>query len=424
MGLVLVHAFSVQTRDKPVQVNTIGKLLTELVSSIPFKFGDVSSDVDRPEFVTRDFPNDLSSDREDLDFHVLRNFASSESEHERCGTTKRVRIVQQIRDHWLRDHGKGYTVFVFTCLVPTPVFTFHDQFVFVAFRIILVGELREEIHDRAVIRRTGCRSKAQRVVVEMMGSDSTIRVSHLHTAQCCIVQQKKTGIIFQAYLNMWFCRNNILIQNVYAVKCYVKERIQPIGLNVKVAEHEIIVMMLLRLIIVGVELEESSVRIDVVFDNESSDKVVYPGSFGVGVMYYGGDKWLVGADFSQSKWSQYEFFGQKDMVTDSWKFNMGGQILPNLTGAKSYWGRVTYRAGFFVGRDYIKADNELPMWGASIGFGLPMRPPSYSNQYSIINTSFEFGQRGNNANAIRENFFRLGLGFTLSDIWFIKRRYD
>jgi hypothetical protein len=164
--------------------------------------------------------------------------------------------------------------------------------------------------------------------------------------------------------------------------------------------------------------------IDVVFDEESSNNVVYPGSFGVGVMYYGGDKWLIGADFSQSKWSQYEFFGEKDMVTDSWKFQMGGQILPNLTGAKSYWGRVTYRAGFFVGRDYIKADNELPMWGASIGFGLPMRPPSYSNQYSIINTSFEFGQRGNNANAIRENFFRLGLGFTLSDIWFIKRRYD
>lgn len=164
--------------------------------------------------------------------------------------------------------------------------------------------------------------------------------------------------------------------------------------------------------------------IDVAVQNDIPGDIVYPGSFGAGIMYYGGDKWLIGADFTQSKWSEYSFFGQKDEVTDSWKFNMGGQILPNLASAKSYWGRVTYRAGFFVGRDYINVQKDLPVWGATLGFGFPMRPPSYSNQYSIINTSFEFGQRGNNTNVIKENFFRIGIGFTLSDLWFIKRRYD
>ena len=104
---------------------------------------------------------------------------------------------------------------------------------------------------------------------------------------------------------------------------------------------------------------------------------------------------------------------------------MGGQILPNAASAKSYWSRVTYRAGLTFGKDYVKVDDEdLPTWGASIGFGLPMRPPSYTNQYSIINTSFEFGQRGNNSNPIRENFFKVSIGLTLSDIWFIKRKYD
>lgn len=165
--------------------------------------------------------------------------------------------------------------------------------------------------------------------------------------------------------------------------------------------------------------------IDVAVENDISGDIVYPSEYGIGVMYYGGDKWLIGADFKQSKWSDYRFFGQPDEVTDAWKFHMGGQILPNLANAKSYWGRVTYRAGFFVGRDYVNVDNtDLPVWGASIGFGFPMRPPSYSNQYSIINTSIEFGQRGNNANVIRENFLRIGIGLTLSDIWFIKRKYD
>jgi hypothetical protein len=42
----------------------------------------------------------------------------------------------------------------------------------------------------------------------------------------------------------------------------------------------------------------------------------------------------------------------------------------------------------------------------------------------VINTAFEFGQRGNNSNVIRENFFKISLGLTLSDVWFIKRKYE
>src|SRR5690242_21203277 len=50
-----------------------------------------------------------------------------------------------------------------------------------------------------------------------------------------------------------------------------------------------------------------------------------------------------------------------------------------------------------------------------LGFGLPMRPPNYSNQRSVINTAFEFGQRGGNSNLIKENFFKISFGFTLRD---------
>ena len=164
--------------------------------------------------------------------------------------------------------------------------------------------------------------------------------------------------------------------------------------------------------------------IDVISRVSQSGKITYPGNFGVGLMYYKGDKWLLGADFNQTRWSDYRYFGTIDSVQDSWNFHIGGQILPNAVSAKSYWSRVTYRAGLWYGQDYVKVTDDLPTWGVSIGFGLPMRPPSYSNQYSIINTAFEFGQRGNNSNVIRENFFKISLGLTLSDIWFIKKKYD
>jgi hypothetical protein len=172
------------------------------------------------------------------------------------------------------------------------------------------------------------------------------------------------------------------------------------------------------------ENESGETSIDSIKNVKESGKISYPASYSAGIMYYGGERWLLGADLSQTKWSDYRFFGQKDSVQDSWKLHIGGQILPNIANAKSYWGRVTYRAGFTYGQDYVKVNKDLPVWGVSVGFGLPMRPPSYSNQYSIINTSIEFGQRGNNTNIIRENYLRISVGLTLSDIWFIKRKYD
>ncbi len=165
--------------------------------------------------------------------------------------------------------------------------------------------------------------------------------------------------------------------------------------------------------------------IDVIHQSSTSGKVVYPATYGAGLIYHSGDKWLIGADISQTKWGDYRFHGQVDSVQDSWKLALGAQMVPNATGnVKSYWGRVTYRAGFTIGQDYVRVGNDLPVWSGSFGLGLPMRPPNYSNQYSIINTSIEFGQRGNSVNSIRESFFRLSLGLTLSDIWFIKRKYD
>ncbi len=172
------------------------------------------------------------------------------------------------------------------------------------------------------------------------------------------------------------------------------------------------------------ESEAGIDSIDLISKTSVSGKIVYPASYGLGIIYHKGEKWLIGVDFTQTQWSEYRFFNEMDSVQDTWKLHVGGQVLPNLANAKSYWGRVTYRAGFSFGQDYIKVQNDLPIWTGSVGLGLPMRPPSFTNQYSIINLSLEFGQRGNNLNVVRENFMRLSLGLTLSDIWFIKKKYD
>jgi len=49
---------------------------------------------------------------------------------------------------------------------------------------------------------------------------------------------------------------------------------------------------------------------------------------------------------------------------------------------------------------------------------------SYDKQFTMMHTAIEFGKRGTGVNNVTENFFKFSLGLSLSDIWFIKRKYD
>ncbi len=135
---------------------------------------------------------------------------------------------------------------------------------------------------------------------------------------------------------------------------------------------------------------------------------------------------LISAEYESSKWSNYRFFGQPDKLTDNWQFRIGAQLSPDYLKAQSFWSRATYRTGFFYGKDYINADgNELKTYGITLGAGFPvLKRSNYSYQYSNIHTAIEIGKRGSKVNNITENFFRLSFGFSLSDKWFIPRKYD
>ena len=176
----------------------------------------------------------------------------------------------------------------------------------------------------------------------------------------------------------------------------------------------------------------STINGDVVQDtvqvSSVSGEVVYPAQYTLGFILdrtnekLGG--WLVGADVVLSQWDGYRFFGAQDAVKNTWQLRVGGQYRPDATQA--YFSNVSYRLGFFTGPDYITAAGELPHSGVTLGFGLPIANRSRLSpfQYSILNLAFEVSRRGNNNNSLRENMFRLSAGFSLSDLWFAKRRYD
>lgn len=157
--------------------------------------------------------------------------------------------------------------------------------------------------------------------------------------------------------------------------------------------------------------------------------ITYPGHYAFGFLLRnvnGNGKWMLGADYQSSQWSQYRYFGSKDSLQDSWTLRMGLQYVPTTDPLNtSYWKMVAYRIGFYTGQDQLRyAGTDMNKFAFTLGFGFPIRNFMRTGQYTLINTAFEFGKLGGESNILSENFFKLSVGFTLSDIWFVKRKYQ
>ena len=173
----------------------------------------------------------------------------------------------------------------------------------------------------------------------------------------------------------------------------------------------------------NVRLDSVSVKSDI------KGEIKYPFSFTIGFVYEKEHMpkeagWLIGVDFIQQNWSTYRFYGQPDLLANKWEIRIGTQLQP--VSKKSYFTNVSYRAGLFYGPDYVYVNNKkLNQFGGSFGLGLPVPISRQApEQFTLINLAFEYIKRGNNDNLLRENLFRFSLGFSLSDIWFKKRKYD
>ncbi len=168
-------------------------------------------------------------------------------------------------------------------------------------------------------------------------------------------------------------------------------------------------------------------KIDSVYENNNQKgKVQLPATVGAGFTLEK-EHVLIGADYETTNWDNYRFFGQKDLVKNSWLGKFGIQYFPSPDGSPKYFNNVRYRAGFSFGKDYIVADNDLPVYTVSVGgtFPLKLRHSFYDYQYSFMNISLEYGNRGNNSNNIKENTFKVGVGFSLSDRnWFVRRKFN
>lgn len=155
-----------------------------------------------------------------------------------------------------------------------------------------------------------------------------------------------------------------------------------------------------------------------------------PNMYGVGLMWNHANQLKVGFDYTMQKWGDVEypvFDGvaktyslQKGVYTDRQKFNLGLQYCYGENNRK-FFKRVQYRAGVSYATPYFKVNGldgpkELSV---SAGFGIPII--NAYNRRSYLNISGQW-VRSSAKDLIKENTFRLNIGFTFNEEWFRKWR--
>jgi hypothetical protein len=139
------------------------------------------------------------------------------------------------------------------------------------------------------------------------------------------------------------------------------------------------------------------------------------------------DQFLVSAEYTNTRWSQYRYYGQRDKVQDNWTARFGIQFTPNPFDNR-FVRTTTYRLGFYTGQDYLIPENRaINISALTVGGTFNIRKfRMYDNQFTQVSTALELGRRGGTNNSISENFIRLSVGFSLTDIWGkpLKRKYD
>ena len=146
-----------------------------------------------------------------------------------------------------------------------------------------------------------------------------------------------------------------------------------------------------------------------------------PLHIGGGILYEIPEKLCLGGDFTYSFWEDYTISGKTDSLKNSYRINAGLEWIPDNRPISKYWQKIRYRVGMSYNNTYLKLNgSSINEFTASVGLGLPLR-----RQASTINFGAEFGNRGTTNNAlIKETNLRIFIGISITERWFVKRKYN
>lgn len=158
-----------------------------------------------------------------------------------------------------------------------------------------------------------------------------------------------------------------------------------------------------------------------VLSEDEKGQILLPSKYGFGLSLQRGTRWNIASDIIFQDWSQFEDFNNgANSLEKSMRMNVGLEFIPDFFSVRNYFDRVSYMAGFnYENTPYVKNDEQINEFGINFGVSFPV------SAVSRFTLGFKYGQRGRNGDEIiKEDFYRVSLGVTFNDRWFIRRKYD
>lgn len=160
--------------------------------------------------------------------------------------------------------------------------------------------------------------------------------------------------------------------------------------------------------------------------SSSSGRLRLPGGLRLGASLENPYKLAISADVTFQPWSQYRGFsggsGASEGFQDAYEVAVGAEYTPNILSATSYFKRLPYRAGFRYGQTpYLINGQGVRDASFTLGTSLPLNRQGLAD----LSLGLQVGQRGTlSGGGLREQYFRVNLGFTIGEQWFYRQVVD
>lgn len=158
-------------------------------------------------------------------------------------------------------------------------------------------------------------------------------------------------------------------------------------------------------------------------------------TLGFGFTWKHNNNLIVGADVTYQDWSKAKYSTYMDdgltdanRFNDRWKFNGGIEYAIDPL-ERGFINKMKFRGGINYSNSYINVmttDGQVGKYkeyGATLGFGLPIRDNSYTGRTSYVNINFEYRKlKPNLSNMVKEDYFGISLNMNINELWFFKNK--
>jgi hypothetical protein len=148
-----------------------------------------------------------------------------------------------------------------------------------------------------------------------------------------------------------------------------------------------------------------------------SGKLSLPPVWGVGLHGVLPKGWLAAAEYSMEEWGRMTVNGAAaPHLSDAGRLAVGVEWLPGMLPTDGFFKRVSYRAGFWTGRFYMRGADGSPVREimGTLGAGVP-----FGSAASRLDVAVGIGKRGSlSENGFEETVARISVSATLAEKWF------